>query len=227
MIQELFAITISHQLGSGGAYLGQKLSERLGLPLIDREVLKKVAEQFNLDEDDLQGREERLSSFWQSYLRVAALTDPMECITMSGYLPSDSELFQIESEYIARIAEKRSAIFLGRCGRYILRDHPTHLNLFVHAALPERIKRVQQLYCTGESEAKKLIVTNDRERDAYLHAFTHQDWLDARGYDLCLNTSSLGLEKSVAITLAFIQDWLNIRGLNSSSPAAVLSSQVK
>jgi cytidylate kinase len=64
-------ITISHQLGSGGAYLGQKLSERLGPPFIDREVLKKVAEQLNLAETALAGREERLSTFWQSFMRIA------------------------------------------------------------------------------------------------------------------------------------------------------------
>ncbi len=199
-------ITISHQLGSGGAYLGQKLSERLGLPFIDREVLKKVAEQLNLAETALAGREERLSTFWQSFMRIAVLTDPVECLSPDNYLPNDRELFKLESDYIGRIADKSSAIFLGRCGRYILRQHPGHISILVHANLPDRIKRIQQLYCSGEDEAKKLIETNDRERTAYIHAFTRQDWLDARWYDLCVNTSSLGLEKVVEIALALIKE---------------------
>jgi CMP/dCMP kinase len=199
-------ITISHQLGSGGAYLGQKLSERLGLPFIDREVLKKVAEQLNLAETALAGREERLSTFWQSFMRIAVLTDPVECLSPDNYLPNDRELFKLESDYIGRIADKSSAIFLGRCGRYILRQHPGHISILVHANLPDRIKRIQQLYCFGEDEAKKLIETNDRERTAYIHAFTRQDWLDARWYDLCVNTSSLGLEKVVEIALALIKE---------------------
>jgi cytidylate kinase len=182
-------ITINHQLGSGGAYLGQKLSERLGLPFIDRDVLKKVAEQLNLAEAVLDGREERLSSFWQSYMRLAAFTDPVECLSLDSYMPSDRELFKLESDYIVRIAEKSSAIFLGRCGRYILREYPNHISTLVHAHLPERIKRIQQLYCLGEAEAKKLIETNDRER----------------------NASSLGLEKSVEIALGFIKDWADAR----------------
>jgi len=169
-------ITISHQLGSGGAYLGQKLSERLGLPFIDREVLKKVAEQLNLAETALAGREERLSTFWQSFMRIAVLTDPVECLSPDNYLPNDRELFKLESDYIGRIADKSSAIFLGRFGRYILRQHPGHISILVHANLPDRIKRIQQLYCSGEDEAKKLIETNDRERTAYIHAFTRQDW---------------------------------------------------
>jgi cytidylate kinase len=200
------AITISHQLGSGGAYLGQKLSERLGLPFIDRDVLKKVAEQLNLAEGVLDGREERLSTFWQSFMRIAAFTDPVGCLSLDSFTPSDRDLFKLESDYIGRIADKSSAIFIGRCGRYILRDQPGHFSILVHADLPDRIKRIQQLYCLGEEEAKKLIETNDRERTAYMRAFTRQDWLDARWYDLCVNTSSLGLEKVVEITLALIKE---------------------
>jgi cytidylate kinase len=200
-------ITISHQLGSGGASLGQKLSERLGLPFIDRDILKKVAGQLNLAEGVLDGREERLSTFWQSFMRVAAYTDPVGCLSLDSYSPTDRELFQLESDYIGRIAEKSSAIFLGRCGRYILRQHPGHFSILVHADLPDRIKRIQQLYCFAEDEAKKLIETNDRERSAYVRAFTRQDWLDARLYDLCVNTSRVGLEKVVEIVLASIKEY--------------------
>jgi CMP/dCMP kinase len=200
-----FVITISHQLGSGGAQLGQKLSERLGIPFIDRDILKKVAEQLNLAESVLNGREERLSTFWQSLSRIALYTDPVGCLSLDHYVPTDHDLFKLESDYIGRIAEKRSAIFLGRCGRHILRDHPGLFSILVHANLPERTERVQQLYCLGEVEARRLIKTNDRERTAYIRAFTREDWLDARLYDLSVNTSSVGMEKVVEIVLAGMQ----------------------
>ena len=200
-------ITISHQLGSGGAYLGQKLSERLGLPFIDRDILKKVAEQLNLAEGVLDGREERLSTYWQSFMRVAAYTDPVGCLSLDSYSPTDRELFTLESDYIGQIADNSSAIFLGRCGRYILRDRPRHFSLLVHADLPDRIKRIQQLYCLPDDESKKLIEKNDRDRSAYVRAFTRENWLDARLYDLCINTSSLGLENAVEIILASIKEY--------------------
>jgi CMP/dCMP kinase len=193
-------------MGSGGAYLGQKLSEGLNLPYFDRDILKKAAEQLNLAETALEDREERLSSFWQSFTRISVYTDPVECLSLDAYLPSDRELFELESNYIQRIAEENSAIFLGRCGRYILRDHPGHISILVHANMPDRVKRIQQLYCLGEEEAKKLVETNDRERTAYMRAFTHQDWLDARLYDLCLNTSTLGLAKAFGIALAMAKE---------------------
>jgi cytidylate kinase len=199
------AITISHQLGSGGASLGQKLSERLGIPFIDRDVLKKVAEQLNLAEAVLDCREERVNTFWQSFAQMASYTDPQGLLTFDHYLPSDRELFELESDYIARIAEKSSAIFLGRCGRYVLRDHPGRVSILVYADLPDRVKRIRDLYKLKEDAAKSLIETNDRERTAYIRAFTRENWLDASLYDVCINTSSLGLEKALEMIVMAIK----------------------
>ena len=65
-----YVITISHQIGNGGATIGQKLSERLGIPFIDHEILQQVSQKLHLAEAELEGREERLSSFWQSFGRM-------------------------------------------------------------------------------------------------------------------------------------------------------------
>jgi len=207
MDNKKLVITISHQLGSGGAYLGQKLSECLGMPFIDRDILKKVAEELHVAETDLDGREERLSTFWQSFMRYAIYTDPVGYMALENYSPTDRELFDLESEFIGRIADQGPAIFLGRCGRYILRDHPDRFSLFVHASLPDRIQRVQQLYHLSADESKKRIETNDRERAAYVRAFTHQELLDARQYDLCLDTSSLGLDHALDLVLKSIKEY--------------------
>ncbi len=205
-VEKQILVTISHQLGCGGAALGQKLSERLGIPFFDREILKKVAEELNLAEEVVEGREERLSTFWQTYSRLAARSDPAECLSPQYFDPDDRELFKVEAECILQIAEHGSGVFLGRCGRYILKGRPGLFNILVHANLPDRIRRVQELFCLEEAEAKKLIAQNDRDRDAYMRAFARRDWLDARWYDLCINTSSLGPEKSLAAALLGIQE---------------------
>ncbi len=197
----LYVITISHQVGSGGAVLGQKLSERLGIPFIDREILKWVSEQLHLAEAELEHRQERLSSFWQSFAHTLELFDPAKSLSADRYIPSDKELFQLESKYITRIAEKSSAIFLGRCGGYILRDHPRHLGVLVHAGLAARVQRLCELYKISEGEAQKLIETNDRERSAYIHTFTRQDCLDPQLYDLSVNTTTIGMDRTVELVL--------------------------
>jgi CMP/dCMP kinase len=205
MVDKPFVITISHQVGSGGAYIGQKLSERFGIPSIDREILKRVADQLNLAEAELEHREERLSSFWQSFARLAEFMDPAKSLSADRYVPTDEELFRFECATIARIAEQKSAIFIGRCGRYILRDHPHLVSVLVHADVPARVKRLGELYRLSEDEAKKMIEANDRERTAYISFFTKQDWLDARLYDLCVNTSSVGLDNAAKLVLACVE----------------------
>ena len=205
MTDQPMVITISHLLGSGGAYLGEKLSSVLGIPFLDREILRKVAEQLNLAEGELENREEHLSSYWQTFSRVVQLSDPTRSISADRYIPSDRELFQLESDTIGRIAEKSSAIFIGRCGSYILRNHPRHFSVFVYAEITARIKRLRELFHLTESQAKDLIKTNDKEREAYVCSFSKQGWLDPRLYDLCINTTSVGLDKTVDIVLSGVR----------------------
>lgn len=50
-------------MGSGAAYVGQKLSERLGIPFVDRQILKQVAARLRMAEAELVDREQRLLTF--------------------------------------------------------------------------------------------------------------------------------------------------------------------
>ncbi len=192
-----FSVAISHQLGSGGAYLGEKLAGRLGIPFLDRDILKEVARQLNLAEAELEDREERLSSFWQNFTRLAVFTDPAMSLAAQHFVPSDKSLFEMECATIHRIAEKSSALFLGRCGWYVLRNQPRHVSILVTASQIARTKRLDELYKLSKEEALELIKTNDREREEYIRTFTRQNWLDARHYDLCVNTSAVGWDSAV------------------------------
>jgi CMP/dCMP kinase len=205
-----YVVTISHQYGSGGAYLGEKLAGRLGIPFFDRDILKQVARQLDLAEADLANREERLSTFWQTFARTAMLSDPVMGLAAQPIAPSDSDLFELECATIQKIAAKGSGIFLGRCGWYVLRSQPRHVSILVTAERSARVKRLGELYKLSEAQTLEAIKTNDREREDYIHAFTKQNWLDARHYDLCLNTSAVGLDSSVELVEKFVRDKLQL-----------------
>ncbi len=205
MTDPMFVITISHQLGSGGAILAQRMAESLGIPFFDREILQRVAKDFRLPESEIEKREERLSTFWESFSRNAVGGDPASILAVNYYEPTDHELFDHECETIRMIAEKSSGVFLGRCGFYTLSDHPHRVSILVHAGERERIERVMELFKVDEEAAIKLIQDNDRARAAYVRTFTHQNWLDASLYDLCMNVSTLGIEKTLEFALACVQ----------------------
>ncbi len=199
MDTNLYSVTISHQIGSGGAYLGKELSERLDIPFLDREILQEVARQLDMAEAELESREERLSTFWQNFNRLAIMSDPYLSLEKQWFIPSDQNLYELECATIQRIANQHSAIFLGRCGWYVLRNHLRHVSILLTASQPFRVHRLCDLWKKSEAETADLIKANDQEREDYIRRFTKQSWLDARHYDLCVNTSEVGLDCTVEL----------------------------
>ncbi|HEY3358356.1 MAG TPA: cytidylate kinase-like family protein [Polyangia bacterium] len=193
--QEPFVVTISRQLGSGGAYLGQRVAARLGVAYADREILRRAAETLGAKEEVLASQDERAPSFWDELLGSYAYGPPEATFVPPPLVvPSPRALQAAEAAVIAELARTRSAVIVGRGGFHVLRDHPRHLSVFLHADPVFRRLRMCANYGLEEAEAKAQIEEADRARARHLRALTGRDWADARQYDLALNTSALGLE---------------------------------
>ena len=91
-----FVITISRQLGAGGAYIGQQLAKNLNVFCADREIISQAAQQLSVLKEDLESRDEKILSFWQSFIRSYAIT-PDTYVPPQIMPPSDRQLFKIES----------------------------------------------------------------------------------------------------------------------------------
>ncbi|MEE9936283.1 MAG: cytidylate kinase-like family protein [Deltaproteobacteria bacterium] len=200
-----FVVTISRQLGCGGAYVGQQLARRLNIFYADREIIDEAAKRFSVLEEDLKSREEKKLSFWQSFIRSYAVT-PDAYVPPRILPPSDRELFQAESDIILRIAGEREAVIIGRCSDYILRDHPNHVSVFLHADAAFRRARLEKLYGVSAEAAEKMIVQSDRERTLYHRAATGREWTDVRRYDISLSTGKTGVDRTVDLLLNYIRD---------------------
>ena len=198
------AMTISRQLGCGGAYVGQQLAKKLNVFYADREIIHQAAKRFSVLEEDLKSRDEKKLSFWQSFIRSYAIA-PDTYVKPHIMAPSDHALFKTESEIIARIAKERSAVIIGRCGSYILREHPNHVSLFLHADIAFRKNRIQALYAVSEEVAGNMIAQSDKERALYHRTVTGQRWSDARRYHLTIDTSQIGLDKTVELILKYLE----------------------
>jgi len=201
-------ITISRQLGSGGAYIGQQLAKTLGIFYADREIIDQAAKHFSVLEKDLESLEEKKLSFWQSFIRAHAVA-PDAYVKPQILPPTDQELFKTESEIISRIAGERSAVIIGRGGCHVLRRRPNHVSLFLHADPAFRKSRIQRLYGYAEDVAEKVIARSDKERMLYHRDVIGVKWADARRYNLSLATDKIGIDESVR----FILQYLDMRGL--------------
>jgi len=194
-------ITISRQIGAGGAYVGQALSRRLGIRYVDREILQQAAAVLGREEGDLAALEERASSMWDRVASILSLGAP-EAPFVPPPVPTfaEDELFAVESEVMREIAAREDAVIVGRAAGWVLTKHPGIRRLFLHAPEEWRAQRIRESYqLPGIEAARSLIHKSDQQRARFVHALIGDDWTAPKGFDLCINTASIGLDASVDI----------------------------
>lgn len=203
--EENFVITINRQFGTGGHKIGVILAERLGVKLLDKQVLKALADHFGVSEAAVEKLEARNNSwkddfttFYQGYMSSNEYHGGGEEIT-------SRELFDAQAKVIRRIAEEESCVVIGRCGFDIFRHHPNALKIFVHSNDHVRIRRIVRKYGVTRDEAKMMIVDNDYTRELYTKTFTGTEWYDARNYDLTLDVSKFGVNGAVDYIMRLIE----------------------
>jgi len=191
-------INIGRQFGSGGRLVALELGKILGIPVYDNELISKAAEQSGFSKDLFLKSDESRSLFSVSSFFASGrygITD--------NYV-SDNELFRIQSEVIRNIAENGPAIFVGRCSDYILRDMKC-LDVFITAPLEERKKRVAERCGLSPEQAENMIAKKDRTRETYYNYFTFGNWGMASNYDICIDSSILGIEGTAQLIAGLVK----------------------
>lgn len=199
-------ITIGRQLGSGGKMIGDILSKELGIPLYDKELIQLASRESGLGKEFFEKVDEKSSYSLMGGLfgfRTGFMSDN------SGNYLCNETLFKIQSDVIQELAEKESCIFVGRCADYILREHPQIINVFIHANLNDRINRLTTHENITEKEAKNLVEQIDKRRAGYYNYYSNKVWGMADSYDLCINSSLLGIEETAAFILRYIKHLKN------------------
>ena len=187
-----FVITIARETGSGGFNITRKLSEATGVPYYDRELLRRAS--------DVSGIHEGLFGEADERIGFREMLSAAEKVYTGEILPPDSDdyistrnLFSFQAKIIKELAEEESCIILGRCANYLLQDRRDVLRVFIHAAIELRRERVAEYSLSwSDREVLKYMRTEDKRRAAYYHYYTGEEWRDASGYDLCLDSGVLG-----------------------------------
>ena len=197
IMEKHLIINIGRQFGSGGKSIATALGEKLGIPVYDSELLSKAAEQSGFSAELFMHSDEKKRIFGLGSIfgsnRYGHFTDNAL---------SDSELFRIQSDTIRDIASKGDAIFVGRASDYVLRDMEC-LDVFISAPLEDKKRRVSERLGITPKEAESLIAKKDKGREDYYNFFTFGQWGVAATYDLCLDSSILGIEGSADFIIEF------------------------
>ncbi len=192
-------ITISREYGSGGRIIGQKLSEKLGIPFYDNELITLAAERSGINEEYFKEVDSMPKS--SIILSLSVLSPSTEVYGM----PLNEKIFLTQSKVIHEVAEEGSCVIVGRCADFVLENNPNVVNVFIHSSMSNRIKRVKEVYGDKvhdnvESYIKKI----DRRRASYYSFFTDKSWGKANNYSLVLNSDQIGIDNCVDMIIEYI-----------------------
>jgi len=203
------AITLSRQMGSGGSYIGYLAARELGFKFIDREVLRQAADHLGTEVSQLEHQDERSSGLIEKLIRGFFLGAP-EAATTAHHLKRpvyDRDLFSLECRIMSEIAERYSAVIIGRGGFHALRKRPegSVIRVFIHAPLEFRVQRVMKARnIVDAAEARSIIEESDRRRARFIRDMVGVEWTDAKNYHLCIDSSVAGFPRSVGMIAGMV-----------------------
>ena len=188
-------ITIERQYGSGEHLIGEKLAESLGIPFYDSELIKVAAKESGICEEIFESFDEKPTT---SFL-YSLVMDPYSLGYNSNSfdLPLNYKVFLAAFDTIKELASKGPCVFVGRCADYALEDFDNCISVYVHAPFEDRIKRIENEYGIPNGKSKEMLMKKDKQRSSYYNYYSSNKWGDAKSYDLCLNSSYLGIDGSV------------------------------
>lgn len=195
--------TIGREFGSGGKQVGEKLAERLGIKLYDKELLQQAAKDSGFCEEIFENHDEKpTNSFLYSLV--------MDTYSVSGYsaapfldMPLNHKVFLAQFETIKKIAEQESCVIVGRCADYALAENPDCINVFIHADMDFRIKNICKKLDVTDNKARDIINKTDKQRASYYNYYTSKKWGDAKSYNLSLDAGKLGIDNCVEMILKY------------------------
>lgn len=179
-------ITIGRQYGSGGREIGEKLAKMLGIAYYDTLHLEKSAKNSGLSSAIVERYDEQLKDKWLQMSGGGWSSDP-------NHIPVPVRAALSQFEIISDIGEKESAVIVGRCADYVLRNQKNVLSVFIHADIEKRVERVAARNNISETEARKLIRNTDKHRAAYYEMYTDKEWGSPNSYHLCVDSGAFGL----------------------------------
>jgi len=199
-------ITIGRQYGSGGREIGKKLAEYFDIAYYDNELLSRAAKESGFCEEMLENHDERPTS---SFLYNLVMDTYSFGYNASHFvdMPIIHKVFLAQFDTIKKIASEGPCVIVGRCADYALNDMKNCVHIFIYGDEDTKVKRIMKKYDMDAAKAKDTCIKKDRQRQSYYNYYSSKKWGRADSYDLCINSSVLGVEGTVKLLTQYIEDF--------------------
>lgn len=185
-------ITIARQCGCGAVRVGKLLAEHYGIPFYTRKNLLEMANQKDvLDE---------MEAFFDERPADELL------FAISSFGENQRLLTERPLQTLADMIGEENCIIIGRCGNYIFRERKDLVSVFLRGDRHDRVEDIQMEQNLSWDEAEEFVDHADECRVAYHKYYTGLTWGNANDYDLCLNCSRLGVERTADMIEMYVKE---------------------
>jgi cytidylate kinase len=193
-------ITVSREIGAGGAEVARQVADLLGWRVVDNEIVAQIAKRSGMSFAEVAEREERAPGFLERLVRMLTRAAP-EILSAPADLDPEREearLVKITETVVAELATEGRVVLVGRAAPAVLAGERDGLHVKIVAPRAERIAAVAAREGIDREAAAAAVDRSDANRERYHTLYYHRDWNDASNYHLVLNTAALGIDQTVA-----------------------------
>jgi len=195
-------ICVGRQIGSGGHDIARMLAMDFNAKYYDRELLNLAAKESGFSEKFFEQNDEQRGMFRSLFhLHAPHIADN----NLYANKFSQENLFKFQSDAVMKAAEEGSCVFVGRCADYVLRERDNVVSVFITASKEFRIKQIMDRRHVEYGEALRIIEQGEAKRSTYYNYYTGKKWGYAESYDLCVDSSILGLQATEQLIAEFIR----------------------
>lgn len=184
--------------------VGKKLAERLQIPFYDRDLIALASERSGLSCQLLEGVDEQPVSLFLQTCSTMAFTAGGR-VSLPTEISLNDKLFFAQAEVIKSLAAEGPCVIVGRCADYVLREHSKVVSVFIYADLTYRIERAVNVYGIDRNRARNTVLKADKRRSNYYSYYTNRDWNRSQSYDLCVDSTVLGLDGTAALLQCLVE----------------------
>jgi cytidylate kinase len=192
-------ITISTQLGAGGAELAARLGERLGWQVFDKQILHEIAKTTSAREKVLSRLDERA---------VGVFEDFATHLFVPGNLGHSAFVLELMRVMWA-IARQGEAIIVGRGANWLL-DPRYGVRVRAISPVEKRVERLTRMQAMSVDDATRQVESDNADRARYMRQVYKRDIDDPLGYDFVVNLGTVELEPAVELVVAALTPKLTV-----------------
>ena len=187
-------ISVGREFGSGGRVIAEELAKRFELPIYDRHLITEIAQKMGMTIDSVEKYNETPKNVFLSR-RVKGYSNSIE-----------DNISEMQFDFLEDKAKSgESFVVIGRCSETKLKKYPGLISFFILGDMDKKIERVKEVYELSEEDARRFILKKDKKRKRYHNYHCQGKWGDSRLYDFSINSSKLGIDKTVDIIEEYIK----------------------